>query len=189
MANWTFLNINDIIYDSNALISTDWKELVDVLSYMLLLRSDKDITDVEQLLGIRNQLDIFSDLFNNIFTEMRIDTGKAGLFRLFFANIKTVCFRAYYGSISIPQGIWIFFYTAYVIIIQTNYANIPFPIDAITTLWFFMGLCITSGHTTGRGSQPPVPSQSPTAFSQYRSSLGQSSLVVQSQQYVVPGVP
>ena len=78
------------LYFFLALISTDWKELIDVLSYMLLLRSDKDITDVEQLLGIRNQLDIFSDLFNSIFTEMRIDTGKAGLFRFVFANIKTV---------------------------------------------------------------------------------------------------
>lgn len=148
--HWIKVFILLSLYIFLALISNNWLELIESLSYISLISLDEDMGLFEKLSLIKSQLDMYTTLFDHIFTEVRndnINTIQGNIIE----QIKTLFYRAINGKLNIIAGIWIFLYATYLIFIQTNEWNLAFPVNTIVTMGAFMGLSFTSGHMKGIG--------------------------------------
>lgn len=75
------------------------------------------------------------------YDKMKGRSAKAMLY-----NLKSLTKKIVKGRINYKQAGWIFCYTAYNIIIASNYFNIPMPFSVIIMIGFIMGLALTKNN-------------------------------------------
>ena len=139
------------LYCFLALSAGDINKIGDVISYIMIIDAEGDITNREKLLMIKHQLDMFTKLFSDIFTEIRLYVSGKQQFHQTWENIKTIVKRTMKGTITIPQAIWLLAYITYLVIITSNFFNIELPLNIIITVAFYFGLALTSRNIQGLG--------------------------------------
>lgn len=133
-----------------ALIGGDTKRVVELLVHILNVNnSGKD--DLEKALLIRNNLDLCSAVFQQVFTDVRKTINGQLTWKRFWENQKSLYYKVLNGKITLDKGIWLFLYMVYLIFIQTNYYDIPLPYNIIITVFFIMGLQMLSDDEAGMG--------------------------------------
>lgn len=140
------------IYLVLALSKSDFKAIGDVMAHILTINKENSMNDLEKVLLIRDQLELFSGLFSKLFTEVRAFKTRAGEnWHLTRMNLKSASSRIIKGSISLIQSSWILLYIGYLVLIKTNFFEIALPFNIILIIVFNFGLCLTSPNIGGIG--------------------------------------
>lgn len=131
----------------SALIATEHKGIGEIVTSILFInRENGNITnDREKLNLIRSELELFEYEFSRLFYEVK--TLKQGKTNKFLFQLGKIC----KGNVGKDQAFWITIYTAYLILIQTNYFDIPYPIIMIVVLVCNVGLQLTNKNMKGIG--------------------------------------
>jgi len=133
-----------------ALIGGDNKRVVELLIHILNVNNSSK-NELEKALLIRNNLDLCSDVFQQVFTDVRKVVNGGLTWKRFWENQKSLYYKILNGKITLDKGIWLFLYMVYLIFIQTNYYDVPLPYNVIITVFFIMGLQMLSDDEAGMG--------------------------------------
>ncbi len=140
-----------VIYFILALSSSNLAIIAEIMASLLQINRDTDMNNIDKVLLIRNQLDIYTGLFNSIFTEVR-ELGHNGKFHKRYQRTKTSISKLFKGGVSIYQAIWIFVYTFYLFVLKQNIFDVAKPFDAMIVFGFNIGLALSNRNIKGMGS-------------------------------------
>lgn len=134
-----------------SLISGDISEVGELLTQILIIRDEDEYELTEKIVLIKDQLNLYTNHFSKIFTEVRKISNGGKKFHAIREEVKTTLNRMYKGRLTPAQFVWDVAYAVYRILISNNYFQIALPIDVILSISFVGGLQLTSGRITGLG--------------------------------------
>lgn len=140
-----------ILYFFLGLINGEYSEIGELVVQVLFINKNSISDAKEKIILIREQLDIYSGFFMDIFTEVREQMGGKHKFHKHWEDIKSVTNRAIKGRLTPLQWIWILCYLVYRLLIENNYYNLDTPVDMVISIFFIGGLQLTSYNIGGIG--------------------------------------
>lgn len=140
------------LYFISALSASNILKIVaEVSAQVLYISTEDDLDPMSKILLIKSQLELYSEQFNKVFTEVREFNSTKEKWHDTWENGKTAVKSIYKGSVSIYQTIWIVIYMSYRILIVTNYFHIDLPFNLIFTLCFIVMLEFGSANIADAG--------------------------------------
>lgn len=128
------------------------KKIAELMTQILTINKDADLSGTqEKVLLMRNQLELYSDMFSRKFTEVREYTKAAEKWHNKMEQIRTGIGNIISGSITRGETVWILFYISYQILIATNYIVIALPFNMIASVVFITGLQLTTPNIKSMG--------------------------------------
>jgi len=139
------------VYFVLALSASNFQIVAEIMASLLQINKDDDMNNIDKVLLIRNQLDIYTGLFSSIFTDVREYIKKKKLFRT-WQQTKTGFSTLFKGGVSAYQALWISVYAFYLFVIKQNFLNVPRPFNAMVVMGFNIVLALSNRNIKGMGS-------------------------------------